>query len=240
MNRTGSMSVEYVVKLILIMIVGGMMLGMLVIKILPETREQTREALCYQSIVTAHKGKYPDLECDVKYLTLERDDFPSDQRLADRESSLDDEVKREIAKEMYSCWSMVGAGELHPYTLSPVKTTGEEYAIHYCVLCAVISFEDIPQWDGLYSWLATNVPSKGKPSYYATLYGIPDGLAPGEFKEIYEARDLAAGTYDTSERYAVVWCEELKRKLAEKLQYSDTIEFVPYASLTDTCDFVMN
>ncbi len=97
---------------------------------------------CRQSITVNAIGHisglqlYDEVQCPVEYTTIEETES--------------EEIKKEVANSLASCWYKIGEGKYEVFDTNIMKT-------QYCVICSVLEFESAPdEITGLVSYLDQN------------------------------------------------------------------------------------
>ncbi len=203
---------------ILTVLIGTVLVGIALIaigyKIIVGSGALNEQQKCHLSILAADQAGrlkessadavdiMPNIECTAEDIIIE----PADVKRSRRSRIDDDLVKGRIAKAMYDCWSMVGAGELDPF-----RQFWPHFDRTYCMTCADIRFsedfreeaaEQRPEpyeLEGLNYWLATRFPKGKEKSFYEFIYG----RTPSN-EEITRLR-RAGDEWPLDQRYTLVW-----------------------------------
>jgi hypothetical protein len=142
MNKKGDINLGMVIGIVILI---SSFLVVFIFYSRANLKEGVDEQVCYASVVTRSEAlsltkdlAAPALNCRTGYYCISKDGTceimnPSTTEIIKVENS--DDVYREIAKKMVSCWDMYGAGKLN--------YVGEKISENiYCSICYQVGFDD--------------------------------------------------------------------------------------------------
>ncbi len=215
--------------MIILFLVSFVVTGVTISQLTKDTDDLVDRELCKHTITEGEGTKIADFECPARRVHIEK-----------QEEYNDEHVKDEIAKSMISCWKLVGSGEHNPFRRkTPVRTTPKS---KICLICDIISFDEMGTIDHLYLWMARNRPfvAGEEKSYFEVLMGRP---IEEEEVELFQNSNYRI---NTSKEYAVAWRISSKTRApttygTQTEKNSQDIIIVPYSDLLDGyCEDVLN
>lgn len=197
MLKRGAITQQVLIALIILIFVAAVLL--LFLRLIPYKAISEKEA-CHQSAVLRNNfflkgelGPEVPLRCKTQQIVIKT----TDEEL----------IKKEIANAMYDCWWMLGEGKLNFFQRKPTLKDPS-----YCVICAIISFDEntqkkVPRIEGMTNYLSsTKIPQKNI-TYWDYITG---GEAP--LKNITDPVVI-----ETNRKYAIIYSLTEKSTLAGAL-----------------------
>lgn len=194
MNKRGASVQNIIIGIIILLVTAAIIFFFF--KALPYKETVDKEA-CHQSAILRNnmflKGEFGPqipLNCKTQEIVIS--------------STSEEEIKREIANAMYDCWWMLGEGKLNFFQRKPTFNDPS-----YCVICAIISFDEntqkkVPRIEGMTNYLIlTKIPQKNI-TYWDY---ITSGEAP--LKDVADPVVL-----ETNRKYAIIYSLTEKSTLA--------------------------
>jgi hypothetical protein len=140
MNKKGEITTDKLVKIILTIVISFVIFGFIFLANFNKIEDET---ICYNSVVQrsnifklSKDLVAPSLDCRTNYVCITKDgscESMTSPEIVEVKNS--DDVYREIAERMVSCWDMFGSGKLNYVG----KTFDKNL---YCSNCYLISFDD--------------------------------------------------------------------------------------------------
>lgn len=210
-KRAMQIGIEFLAGLLVLLTVTIILL-MIYGKIGSISKEHKTAEVCKQTIETNAIGNvagislYDEIKCPVEYKEISSTDA--------------EDIKKEIAKSMASCWYKMGEGQYELFD-SALLSTSRERTIQYCIICSVAEFDGSQKQkiEGFLDYLSNNNAPMYYTKYYTKEKTLSKALSYTEYLQGFssdknlqllyeqETRDII----DTNYNYATIFLYAKKR-----------------------------
>ena len=204
--RKGLSAMSSIMTLIILLVI-LFLLSMLVSTIMNIINESVENNSCKQSVTeyaAIKKAEFKIIDFEIDCPTKRFDGLDEKNHFPKLGGS-HEELKKQIADEMYYCWDNYGRGELDLFVDKDQK---------FCAYCSYIEFEEeeILLYNFLDYLMTTKTPKRDK-TYFDFFSNLQ--ITPEIIKEVEKVNEGELDKLNTSETYAVLYTHYTKGSFSE-------------------------